>query len=202
MFFKNGAKMENFFLETNVFWGHLGVLVPSVFQSAERFQSEGFWVGEIQEYPQEGTREVYIGEEEQRGRLLLMEAVSEGPYWNAWKKRGTGIHHLAIGVSNVKTFLQGLEGSGWFLHLRSLKTIPQGGTAWLVRPGYPLIEVYQMEGKWSLPKEVGIEKVFFNFAEKAFFEVLGLGSWVEKEKEEGVLMRGVRFGFQEKGKNP
>ena len=80
-----------------------------------------------------------------------MEAKGGGSYQKALKKRGPGIHHLAIDVLELDAFLSSLSGSGWLLHLNSLKTIKNQRTAYLARPGFPvLIEVQEkkklMEG--------------------------------------------------------
>lgn len=60
------------------------------------------------------------------------------------EKRGPGIHHLAIDVLDLDGFLNAISGSGWLLHLNSLKTMKDYRTAYLARPGFPaLIEVQE-----------------------------------------------------------
>lgn len=125
---------------------HVGVLVRSVEKSAEKLQKLGLAVGKTEKWPGEGTLEIYVGDPTHRGRLLLMEPYTEGAYQRAMNKRGTGLHHTAIDVNDLEGFIDSLSGSGWLLHPKSVKTIPELRTAWLSRPGVPtLIEVQQRE---------------------------------------------------------
>jgi hypothetical protein len=120
---------------------HIAVLVPSVDKAAEQLQKFNFQIGEKEEFQE--TFEIYV-HGEKRNSLLLMEAKSSGSYHEAFKKRGPGLHHVAIDVLDLNMFLESLTGSGWLLHLNSLKTIQDYKTAYLARPGFPaIIEVQQ-----------------------------------------------------------
>lgn len=126
-----------------VFFDHVALLVHSVSKSAAVLSNLGYAVGALQEFPNEGTREIYVGDDYAWGRLLLIEAMSEGPYARALSKRGPGLHHIALNVSHLEKFIHGLSGSGWYLHPSSLKSIRDSKTAWLTRPGIPmLVEVF------------------------------------------------------------
>ena len=71
-----------------------------------------------------------------------MEPIKPGAYQRALEKRGSGLHHLAIDVLNIETYIESLAGSGWLLHPKSVKTIKEFQTAYLARPGFPaLVEV-------------------------------------------------------------
>jgi hypothetical protein len=103
-------------------------------------------VGASQLFPEEGTRELYVGSEACSGRLLLIEPISAGPYKQSMAKRGPGLHHVALGVESLERFADSLIGSGWLLHLCSLRSMRELRTVWLARPGIPfLVEVSQDE---------------------------------------------------------
>ncbi|MCZ7645537.1 MAG: VOC family protein [Planctomycetota bacterium] len=102
--------------------------------------------GPVEEQPTEGTREAYVTSGASRSAsLLLVEPVAEGPYRHALLKRGEGLHHIGLTVPDLAAFGRRLEGSGLFLHPRSLRTQSRGAL-WACRPGVPfLIEVLQHE---------------------------------------------------------
>ncbi|KAA3604586.1 MAG: hypothetical protein DWQ06_03845 [Calditrichaeota bacterium] len=132
--------MENQILD------HIALVVKSVDKIARKFGDLGCQIGEFQEFPNEGTREVYIGDENQFGKILLMQPISEGAYFSALKKRGEGLHHIAIRVKKIEKYLESLAGSGWNLHLKSLETYQTGKTVWLTRLDVKtLIEVFESE---------------------------------------------------------
>lgn len=101
----------------------------------------------IEEFPSEGTRELYIGANEQLGRLLIMQAIGDGPYKDALNKRGVGLHHIAIDVPKVDDFVGELAGTGWFLHPRSLWFYDDRKQVFLARPGVPLLVEVQERKK-------------------------------------------------------
>lgn len=103
-------------------------------------------IGKREEFPGEGTAEVYVGDASTTARLLLVEAIQDGPYATALASRGPGLHHIAIDVPDAERFCTRLAGTGWYLHPKSLKTMREGATVWLARPGTAmLIEVHQRE---------------------------------------------------------
>lgn len=120
---------------------HVAILVPSVRKAADHLRRFDFEIGEEDVFPE--TREIYVQGSE-RNSLLLMEARDTGSYRKALRKRGPGIHHLAIDVLDLEGFLSSIAGSGWFLHLNSLQTMKDFRSAYLARPGFPaLIEVQE-----------------------------------------------------------
>lgn len=124
---------------------HVAVLVPSVRAAAARCQAEGWELGPIEEFPGEGTREVYVGPPGSEGRLLFMEAIGPGPYRRALEKRGPGLHHVAVDVASLDDLVASLAGAGWLLHPASLGTLARK-TVYLARPGLgALIEVQAVE---------------------------------------------------------
>lgn len=123
--------------------GHVALLVPSVRKAADYLRNFDFQIAKEEEWEGEGTREIYV-ERDKPNSLLLMEPIKDGAYRRALSKRGPGIHHVAIDVMNLELYLESIAGSGWLLHPVSIKTIKQSQTAYLARPGFPmLIEVQE-----------------------------------------------------------
>lgn len=126
---------------------HIAFLVRSAEVSAEVLRRNGIHAGPPQDFEGEGTREIYAGGEELSSRILLMQAIGEGPYKSALVKRGPGLHHIAVDVPSLDEFLSGIASSGWLLHPASVKTMSASRTAYLARPGMPmLIEVQERVG--------------------------------------------------------
>lgn len=123
------------------------MLVPNAIKSAEYLRQFDFKIGPAEKWDGEGTLEVYVGDlKSEMANLLLMETTKEGAYTRAMAKRGPGLHHIAIDVLNLETYIDQLSGSGWLLHPKSLKMIKDSQTAYLARPDVPtLIEVQQRE---------------------------------------------------------
>lgn len=120
---------------------HVAILVPSVRKAADYLRQFDFQIGKEEDWDGEGTREIYV-EKDKANSLLLMEPIRPGAYQRALDKRGPGLHHLAIDVMNLESYIESLAGSGWLLHPISVKTMKQSQTAYLARPGFPaLIEV-------------------------------------------------------------
>jgi len=122
---------------------HVALLVPSVRKAADYLSRLGFEIGKEEEWEGEGTKEIYV-ERTKANSLLLMEPIKPGAYRRAMTKRGPGLHHLAIDVLDLESYLESLTGSGWLLHPASIKSMKQTKTVYLARPGFPgLIEVQE-----------------------------------------------------------
>jgi hypothetical protein len=137
-------------MTTKVALSHVAILVPSVRKAADRLAKFDFKIGEEEFFDGEGTKEIYV-EHGKPNSLLLMEGYKPGAYQRALQKRGPGLHHLAIDVLNLETYIESLAGTGWLLHPKSLKSIKEFATAYLARPGFPgMVEVQErpdlMEG--------------------------------------------------------
>ncbi len=123
---------------------HIAILVGSIEETIEASSFPNEIIGPVETFPSEGTKEVYVGPENQLGRVLLMQPNGDGPYLNALKKRGPGLHHVAIDVENLDNFLNCLPGSGWFLHPKSISFYKDSRQVYLCRPGVStLIEVQE-----------------------------------------------------------
>lgn len=156
---------------------HVALLLPSVERASEILRPLGPKINPAAQWEGEGTLEIYVGDlDSQMASLLLMEPIQEGAYRQAMKKRGPGLHHLAIDVLHIEEFLESVAGSGWLLHPRSVKMIRQSKTAYLARPGVPtLIEVQEREElktHQSLVEEIRIPHL--QVKELQMFQALGL----------------------------
>lgn len=161
---------------------HVAVLVPSAQKAADYLKKFDFVIGPSEDWDGEGTREIYV-EKDKANSLLLMEPIKEGSYKRALEKRGPSLHHLAIDVLNLEEFLSSISNSGWLLHLNSLKTIKQMGTAYLARPGFPaLIEVQEKkELQRGLPFVNKISLQFDSALEK-LLKPIGYEQVIENQK--------------------
>jgi len=145
----------------NASLSHVALLVRSAKNSAAFCKDSGFEPGPAEDFPKEGTREVYVGMPANEGLLLLMEAIGPGPYQTALDKRGSGLHHIAINVESVEGYVANLAGSGWLLHPMSLHTLAHQNTVYLARPGLRTLIEVQKQNKNSLNNQDRfISKVF------------------------------------------
>ncbi len=135
---------------------HVALLVRSLEPALERLAATGLAVGEIESFPSEGTREVYLGDPDLPGRLLLLEPIAPGPYQRALEKRGPGLHHVAIEVPDLEAFAA--DAGGWLLHPHSLQSHKGANTLWFARPGVgTLLEVTRGKARGAKPQlEVGV----------------------------------------------
>lgn len=124
---------------------HVAVLVRSL-ETVLATLPEGVVIGEVEEFPGEGTRECYVtGAETDHAALLLLEAIAPGPYERALRCRGPGLHHVAVTVPSLEQMAQPLSAWGMRLHPHSLESIPRG-TAWACGGGVPfLLEIHARE---------------------------------------------------------
>lgn len=145
----------------NSYVTHTAILVNSIDSVAKFFLERRFHLNEPETFEGEGTREIYIGDNNQNSStILLVEPAGEGPYKAALKKRGSGIHHVGVNVENLVEYCTGLGRFGWLLHTHSLKSVPKLQTAYLVRPGVPLmLEVHERSMAARMPSlltEIGL----------------------------------------------
>lgn len=183
---------------TQALINHIALLVPSVEKAADYLQPFGFKIGPAEQWEGEGTLEIYVGDtKSERATLLLMEPVKEGAYTRAMKKRGPGLHHIAIDVLNLDSYIDGLSSSGWLLHPRSLHTMKETRTAYLARPGMPtLIELQERPELKEFP--YFIEGLSIpNLSEKSqnMFKALGLNCVATDCSELKMQIRGKQIYF-------
>lgn len=122
---------------------HVALVVEHLEPVIGRLDHVADQVGTIEDFPTDGSREIYVGAG--AARLLIIEpTTAASPYARALATRGPGLHHVGLHTADLDTFLQ--EVRRWLLHPVSARTIPRVDTAWLARPGVPtLVEVYESE---------------------------------------------------------
>lgn len=171
---------------------HVAFLVPSAEKAASVFSKEGLGATEAQIWDGEGTLEIYVGDYERQSALpLLMEPVKPGAYLRAMEKRGPGLHHIALDVLNLTAFTESLVGTGWLLHPRSLRTLQDNKTVYLVRSGMPvIIEVQEREVLPSQPALV--EEIHMNLSATQMEMMKSLGLTQVKQAGELALVLGNR----------
>ncbi len=139
---------------------HVAVLVRSAKDAANVCKASEWELGPVEDFPSEGTREIYVGPSATDALLLLMEAIGPGPYRNALEKRGPGLHHVAVNVASIDDYVASLAGSGWLLHPASLHTLAHRKTVYLARPGLSALIEVQQPGDSSTGRPRFISDVF------------------------------------------
>ena len=137
---------------------HACVLVQNLQKSIDFCQKFGFGNEKIESFEKEGTRESYIGQYGRLGRLLLVEAVGEGPYLKALKKRGPGLHHICFSAINANKLERIFLNQGWE---KKETNIP--GTVWLSKEGAGLIEIHEKMHELISPRQAVIEALSLPF---------------------------------------
>ncbi len=184
----------------NASLSHVAVLVPSARRAAAVCKKSGWELGPVEDFPSEGTREIYVGPQAKDGLLLLMEARGKGPYKTALKKRGAGLHHVAVNVGAIEEYVASLAGSGWLLHPRSLNTLARRKTVYLARPGLgALIEVQQPDNLDSTREkfitEVSVEG---DREHERLIDALGVpGLKLAGKKGAGLVIGGERLAVKD-----
>ena len=175
---------------------HVAVLVPSARKAADYLKQFDFKIGNEDRFEGVGTLEIYI-EYGKSNSLLLMEAIGAGPYQRALEKRGPGLHHLAIDIQNIESFIDSISGSGWLIHPRSFKTIKHK-TVYLARPGFPcLIEVQQKDKLENCPlfvKEIGIN---FDSQLNRLVHAIGLNEVVRPSTDFFLMLNHHKIQFKD-----
>ena len=174
---------------------HVALVARHLESTLDKIAPHNAHAGPIEDFPGEGTREVYLGAGQQAALLLMQPTSDEGPYARALKKRGPGLHHLAIHVPALETYIASLEGSGWYLLPQSLATIAQSRTVWLARPGVGvLVEVAESTSKRSAPALVGHIEVPATHPREGLFEAVGLAEvGYSKDEFAWITVGGTRY---------
>ena len=91
---------------------HIGIAVKSIDKSIQYYiETLGLKLLAIEEVVSQGVRVAFI--DAGNIKLELLEPLSEdGPIANFLKKRGEGVHHIAFGVTDIRTRMAELEEKG------------------------------------------------------------------------------------------
>lgn len=123
---------------------HVALLAADLQTAKGALGNMGFPFQPEEEFASEGTRECYFGEPARSARILLLQAIMEGPYLRTLQKRGPGLHHVGIIVASLERFLHSLPGTGWSIHPATSPQQKSAGTAYLFSKNVPLIlEVHE-----------------------------------------------------------
>ena len=93
---------------------HVGIAVKNLEEAIKVWEGLGLKVEEIEEVPDQKVRTaiIHIGE----SRIELLEPTAEdSPIAKFIAKRGEGIHHIALGVTNIEEYLKELKEKGYRL---------------------------------------------------------------------------------------
>ena len=93
---------------------HVGIAVKNLEEAIKIWEGLGLKVDEIEEVPDQKVRTaiIRIGE----SRIELLEPTAEdSPIAKFIAKRGEGIHHIALGVTNIEEHLKELKEKGYRL---------------------------------------------------------------------------------------
>ena len=71
---------------------HTAILVENIEEVVTSWSLDDANLQSVEEFESEGTRELYVGQDEKANRLLLIQPTSKGPYLRAFEKRGAGLH--------------------------------------------------------------------------------------------------------------
>jgi methylmalonyl-CoA/ethylmalonyl-CoA epimerase len=176
---------------------HIALLVPSAEKAADVARRAGLHVGPTEEFEGEGTREIYVSADDHTSSLLLMEPIGDGAYSRAMAKRGPGLHHIAIDVLNLDEFIAGLSITGWLLHPKSLHTIKKTQTAFLARPGFPmLVEVQERKSIETKPLFIQRMALPLNEANTKLLMHLGVEQIVSTDKESWLEFGKMKIDLQ------
>lgn len=117
---------------------HMAILTSDLEAVASRLPT---WLTlhDPEKHAAEGTLERYVcPESDSDPSLLLIQAIQDGPYSTALKKRGPGLHHIACSTDSIDGAIQHFASHGMLLHPISLKTYARQ-EAWMCRPGIPFL---------------------------------------------------------------
>lgn len=178
---------------------HIALLVPSVESAARFLNSKGIQCEQPEVFEAEGTKEIYVGNyQSQRSLLLLVEAISEGPYQRALRKRGPSLHHIGIDVKDLQSFLKQAESSGWSRHSINATTISKNGTAWLYAKGIPtLIEVTERKQLSTKPPKISRLELTIGKDRLDLFSAIELEGFVFPSHSLCFTVDGHRLAFAE-----
>lgn len=118
---------------------HVALLTTNLHTSKSLMRDWGFAIQPEEEFDTEGTRECYVGESARPSRILLLQAIKNGPYKRTLEKRGAGLHHIGVFVFSLDAFLKRLPGTGWNIHPASSSKLREAGTVYLFSKNVPLI---------------------------------------------------------------
>uniref|UniRef100_A0A7C3UBG8 Methylmalonyl-CoA epimerase n=2 Tax=Geoglobus ahangari TaxID=113653 RepID=A0A7C3UBG8_9EURY len=90
---------------------HIGIAVKNLDEAIDLYKKLGFEIKEIEEVPEQKVKVAMLPVGE--SKIELLEATSEdSPIAKFIEKRGEGVHHIAINVSDIEKALQNAKENG------------------------------------------------------------------------------------------
>ncbi len=90
---------------------HIGIAVKNLDEAVDLYKKLGFEVKEIEEVPEQKVKVAMLPVGE--SKIELLEATSEdSPIAKFIERRGEGVHHIAINVSDIEKALQNAKEKG------------------------------------------------------------------------------------------
>jgi methylmalonyl-CoA/ethylmalonyl-CoA epimerase len=124
---------------------HLGIAVSSIDKARAFYEALGLRITHQETVEHEQVKTAMIPTE--NSRIELLEPTSEdSPVGRFLKKRGEGLHHIAIHVDNIEATLQSLKEKGIRLISEQVQTGAGGHLYFFIHPssaGGVLLEVCQ-----------------------------------------------------------
>ena len=174
---------------------HIAWVVPNIDSKIEKLKATGFEIGKANFFDEEGTKEVYIGEEGRTRRLLLIQAVKEGPYLNWVNRRGFGLHHLGLSVENMQQFENKISALNWTEHPKSVANSFHGTRYWFKKGVCNLLEVSERPCEPITPLQPVINHIHikqdFSFESQSHFlgiKNVFLGGKCEVQFPSGLIL--------------
>lgn len=153
---------------------HVAILVESADRAAGKLGRLGLPVNPAEQFEAGRVREIYIGSYATHCALpLLVEPVERTAQARAFKRRGFGLHHVAVDVPDLERYVDGLCDSGWLLHPWSLEAARTLNTAYLCRPGVGFVVEAQQRAGDARPRLV--ERVAVPLSKRARAMVAAAG---------------------------
>jgi len=101
---------------------HIGIAVESLAEGAEFYRALGLAVEGIEDVPEQGVKVGFLPVGDTR--LELLEPMSEAsPIAKHLERRGPGLHHLCVRVTDIRESMAALADKGY----RLLSDEPQPG---------------------------------------------------------------------------
>ena len=130
---------------------HIGIAVDSIAESRRFYEALGLVVEGEEEVPEQGVRVAFLPVGE--GRLELLEPTSpDSPIARHLERRGPGLHHVCLEVSDIRRSMADLRERGFELLSEEPQSGAHGCLVVFVHPrstGGVLLELSQVDGAAS-----------------------------------------------------
>jgi len=126
---------------------HIGIAVESIAESRRFYEALGLAVEGEEEVPEQGVRVAFLPAG--GGRLELLESMSpNSPIARHLERRGPGLHHICLEVSDIRRTMADLRERGFELLSQEPQSGAHGCLVVFVHPrstGGVLLELSQVD---------------------------------------------------------